>query len=194
MKGLRIAFSPDLGMKVEVEPEVADLVSAAARRFEDLGASVEPIELSLPDPTHAFRIAWYAGGGRIWNALSDGQQSLIDPGLQEVAREGASYSLKEYFEAQSQREAYTVAVARLYRNYDLLLTPTLPLVAFDAGLEKPVDADLGAGATGRPLRPFNLTAAGGSVPAGSPRPAFPQGCRLSARATPTLWYCEPPGL
>lgn len=180
VKGLRIAFSPDLGMTVEVEPEVADLVSAAARRFEDLGASVEPIELSLPDPTHAFRIAWYAGGGRIWNALSDGQQSLIDPGLQEVAREGASYSLKEYFEAQSQREAYTVAVARLYRNYDLLLTPTLPLVAFDAGLEKPVDADLERWCDWTPFTwPFNLTGQpAASVPCGLTSAGLPAGLQI----------------
>ena len=180
VKGLRIAFSPDLGMDVQVDREVAELVARAAQHFSELGASVEPVQLALPDPAHAFRIAWYAGAGRIWNALPDDKRALLDPGLQEIAREGASYSLKEYFDAQAEREAFTVAVAKLYRNYDLLLAPTLPIVAFDAGLEMAVGAELERWCDWTPFTwPFNLTGQpAASVPCGSTSSGLPAGLQI----------------
>lgn len=42
VKGKRIAYSPDLG-HARVDPEVAELVKAAAARFAELGAVVEEV-------------------------------------------------------------------------------------------------------------------------------------------------------
>ena len=44
VRGKRIAFSPDLG-HARVDPEVAALVAAAARRFTELGATVEEVKI-----------------------------------------------------------------------------------------------------------------------------------------------------
>lgn len=180
VKGLRLAFSPDLGMNLEIDPEVAALVSRAAARFSELGAAVEQVELSLPDPARAFRITWYAGAGRLWSSLPEEKQALLDPGLQEICREGASYSLAEYFEAVAQREAYCTAVAQLYRNHDLLLLPTLPIVAFEAGLELPAGADLERWCDWTPFTwPFNLTGQpAASVPCGLTSAGLPAGLQI----------------
>jgi len=183
VKGLRIAFSPDLGMGIEVEAEVADLVSKAAGRFKELGASLEQVELVLPDPTWAFRVSWYTGAGRLYQALPEEKQALLDPGLQEIAREGTSYSLKEYLEAVGQREAYSVAMAKLYRNYDLLLTPTLPLVAFEAGREVPEGSGLERWCDWTPFTwPFNLTGQpAASLPCGLTSAGLPAGLQIIGR-------------
>src|SRR5471030_576415 len=49
IKGKRIAYSPDLG-HARVDPDVAALVKAAARRFEELGAHVEEVAIPWGKP------------------------------------------------------------------------------------------------------------------------------------------------
>src|SRR6185312_3477946 len=44
VRGKRIAFSPAMGFAKNVEPEVATLVAAAARRFSELGAQVDEVD------------------------------------------------------------------------------------------------------------------------------------------------------
>ncbi|MDF2095765.1 amidase [Aquibaculum arenosum] len=178
VKGLRIAYSPDLGMntKVKVDPEIATLVAAAVQRFSDLGAQVEEVDLSyLPDPTWAFRVTWYSGAGRLLSKIPSEKQELMDPGLREIAAEGDSYSLRGFQESVSQREAYSIAMARFHQDYDLLLTPGLPIPAFEAGREWPEGADVERWCDWSPFTwPFNLT--------GQPAASVP--CGLTAAGLP----------
>lgn len=50
VEGKRIGFTPDFGVYA-VEPEVARIVEQAARRFEEAGAIVEPLDFSLKGRT-----------------------------------------------------------------------------------------------------------------------------------------------
>src|SRR3954470_25071791 len=52
VRGLRIAYSPDLGY-ARVNPEIAAAAAAAARQFEALGASVEEVREIFPSPGDA---------------------------------------------------------------------------------------------------------------------------------------------
>jgi aspartyl-tRNA(Asn)/glutamyl-tRNA(Gln) amidotransferase subunit A len=55
--GLRIAYSPVLGY-VDVDPEIAALVRAAAEVMRDLGATVEKVDPGFNDPAETFRRQW----------------------------------------------------------------------------------------------------------------------------------------
>src|SRR5438552_5728213 len=59
VKGLRVAWSPDLG-KLVVDREVADVVSRAARAFEELGAIVEEVKPGFADTHDMIRCVWSA--------------------------------------------------------------------------------------------------------------------------------------
>jgi aspartyl-tRNA(Asn)/glutamyl-tRNA(Gln) amidotransferase subunit A len=80
---------------------------------------------------------WYAGAANLLAGFDAAQQAEMDQGLVEVAREGASYGLLDYLAAVKGRELATLAMNRYHQRYDLLLTPSLPLAAFQAGLEYP---------------------------------------------------------
>jgi len=136
VKGLRIAFSPTLGGH-PVDPEIAALVAAAAKRMEDLGAHVEEADPALPDSAEPFRKHWYAGAAALLGGFNAEQKAMMEPGLREIAAEGASYALLDYLAAVKQREAIGVAMNRFHETYHLLLTPSLPIAAFEAGLEQP---------------------------------------------------------
>ncbi|WP_425428041.1 amidase [Allonocardiopsis opalescens] len=177
--GMRIAFSPDLGY-AEVHPEVAAAVAAAAEVFQELGAEVEEIDPGFADPVDAFHVLWFAGAAKCVEHLTDAQRERLDPGLREVCDEGARYSAVDYLTATSERMRLGRLMGDFHERYDLLLTPTLPIPAFTAGLEVP------AGSPGRrwtswtPFTyPFNMTQQpAASVPVGLTAAGLPIGMQI----------------
>ena len=177
--GLKIAFSPTLGGHA-VEPEVARLVADAVRRFEALGAHVEEAEPVLTNCGEIFQIHWFAGAANLLRDVTDAQKGLLDAGLLEVAQIGAGYGLLDYLSAVKGREALGVVMNRFHETYDLLLTPSLPLVAFEAGEEWPRDQHDRRWVDWTPFSyPFNLTRQpAASVPCGLTAQGLPAGLQI----------------
>jgi aspartyl-tRNA(Asn)/glutamyl-tRNA(Gln) amidotransferase subunit A len=136
VEGLRIAWSPDLGY-VRVDPEIARLTAAAARRFEDLGATVEEVSPGFDNPEESFRILWYAAAAAAVRPQSRARRRFMDFGLTTIAEEGARVSTMDWLVADKARNALGAHMAKFHEGYDLLLTPTLPLPAFECGIEVP---------------------------------------------------------
>jgi len=181
VKGLRIAWSPRLGGH-PVELEIANLAAAAAQRFADLGATVEEAEpdLAAADVAQVFRVHWYAGAANLLAGFPAERKKEVDPGLLEIAAEGARYSLLDYLAAVKGREALGVAMNRFHQDYDLLLTPSLPLAAFEAGVEWPPNHGDRRWADWTPFSyPFNLTRQpAASVPCGLTAAGLPAGLQI----------------
>jgi len=177
--GLRVGFSPRLGGH-SVDPEIAALVAKAAGRFEDLGATVEEADPGLGDCAPVFRTHWYAGMATLLAAFTDAQKALLDPGLVEIAAEGAGYSALTYLAAVKLREEVGVAMNLFHQSYDLLLTPSLPIPAFEAGLEVPRDSGMERWPDWTPFSyPFNLTRQpAASVPCGLTSEGLPAGLQI----------------
>jgi aspartyl-tRNA(Asn)/glutamyl-tRNA(Gln) amidotransferase subunit A len=136
VEGLRVAFSPDLGY-VSVEPEVQESVRTAIRVFEDMGANVEQTDPGFQDPLEIFNIHWYAGAANALRAYSEKLREMMDPGLIEIANEGAEYSALGYLEAVGRRSELAIHMGRFHAQYDLLLTPAVPIPAFETGPRVP---------------------------------------------------------
>lgn len=136
LRGLRIAFSPDFGY-AKLHPEVREAAERAARGFEELGASVECEDPGFDDPLDYFNVHWYAGAAKALAAYTAEQRKLMDPGLVEIVEEGERYSLMQYLEAVQGRGELGILMGDFHRRYDLLLTPTMPIPAFEAGVESP---------------------------------------------------------
>jgi aspartyl-tRNA(Asn)/glutamyl-tRNA(Gln) amidotransferase subunit A len=177
--GLRIGFSPSLGGH-PVDPGIAALVATAAGRFEELGANVEEADPGLRDCALAFRKLWYAGAAALLDAFTEEQKALVDPGLVEVAAEGADYSARDYLAAVKLREAVGVAMNLFHQSYDLLLTPSLPIPAFEAGHEVPPGSGMERWPDWTPFSyPFNLSRQpAASVPCGFTSEGLPAGLQI----------------
>jgi aspartyl-tRNA(Asn)/glutamyl-tRNA(Gln) amidotransferase subunit A len=179
VRGLRVAFSPTLGF-LEVEPEVADLVARAAHAFAELGAAVEEVDPALADPLDVFRTHWYVGAANLLGGFSEEQRAAMDPGLQEIAAEGAKIPLLGYLDAVRRRAELGAAMRRFHETYDLLLTPTLPLAAFAVGVERPDPSRQPRWFHWAPFsNPFNLTQQpAASVPCGLTAAGLPVGLQI----------------
>jgi aspartyl-tRNA(Asn)/glutamyl-tRNA(Gln) amidotransferase subunit A len=165
--GLRIAVSPTLGY-VDVHPEVAAAFAAAVRVFTDLGAHVEEADPGFTDPIEAFETLWFSGAAKSIEHLGPEQRALMDPGLIAISDQGARASALDYLTAMAVRNDLGTRMGEFHSRYDLLLTPTLPIPAFEAGVEVPADWPHERWTTWTPFSyPFNLTQQpAASVPCG----------------------------
>ncbi|MEV1020753.1 amidase [Streptomyces sp. NPDC050264] len=158
VRGLRVAYSPSLGGQVAVRPGVAARVRAAVTRLAELGAYVEEVDPDFTDPVEAFHVLWFSGAARVVQHLSPAQRQLLDPGLREICEQGARYSALDYLAAVDTRMALGRRMGQFHSTYDVLLTPSLPITAFEAGVEVPRGSGLRRWTGWTPFTyPFNLT-------------------------------------
>ena len=179
VEGLKLAFSPTLGGH-RVEPDVAERVQLAVQRFEALGAEVEVCDPEIPDCGPIFVCLWFSGAAAVIEHIDEAGRAKMDPGLLEVARTGAGYGLPEYLAAMRERDRVRSLMSQFHQRFDLLLTPSLPLTAFDTGLDTPLNPDGQSWANWTPFTyPFNLTGQpAASVPCGLASDGLPVGLQI----------------
>ncbi|MEU6666298.1 amidase [Streptomyces sp. NPDC046727] len=182
VRGLRVAYSASLGGQVAVQPAVAAAVRRAVARLADLGAYVEETDPDFSDPVEAFHALWFSGAARLTQSFSPHRRRLLDPGLREICARGARMSALEYLAAVDVRMQLGRRMGRFHERYDLLVTPTLPVTAFEAGLEVPRGSAHRRWTGWTPFTyPFNLTQQpAASVPVGLDGEGLPVGMQLVA--------------
>ncbi len=136
IKGLRVAFSPDLG-GLRVDAEVASVVTQAARAFAELGCAVEEVTPTFADSHDLIRCTWSAHEAGNYAPYLREWRDRMDPGLVACIEEGLRYSVVDYIEARGRKLAYWDSVRPLFETYSLLLTPTLSVAAFPVGRLNP---------------------------------------------------------
>ena len=136
VKGLRIAYSADLGY-ARVDDDVSASVAAAVQVFSDLGATVEAIDPGFEDPYEIFEAHWYTGAANAIRDISPENRAMMDTGLIEIAEQGEKIGLMDYMAAVNARGALGQHMKMFHEKWDLLITPSLSITAFEAGLEVP---------------------------------------------------------
>jgi aspartyl-tRNA(Asn)/glutamyl-tRNA(Gln) amidotransferase subunit A len=179
VRDLRIAFSPTLGF-ASVDPEVAAVVEKAAAIFTDLGARVEMVDPGFADPVEAFHVLWFAGAAKSVEALTPERRAELDPGLREICEQGERHSALDYLTATACRMELGRLMGRFHEDHDLLLTPALPIPAFEAGLEVPQGWAEPRWTSWTPFTyPFNMTQQpAASVPCGFTSAGLPVGLQV----------------
>ncbi|MEE3853320.1 amidase [Gordonia sp. LSe1-13] len=178
LDGVRIAYSPDLGYGSN-DPVVQQNTEAALEIMRGLGASVTQIELGWEDPAWAYHILWFSGADVVVKAQGPGATEKIDHGLAAALTRHADFSATDYLDATALRMALGVEMGQLHLDFDVLITPSTPRVAFEAGVDVPAGSASPDWTSWTPYSyPFNLT--------GQPAITIPSGFdRSGATALPT---------
>ena len=184
IKGLRVGWSLDLG-GLRVDPEVGQVAKRAAEAFAELGCAIEDVKVSLPDTREMIHLLWnshYAGN---YGSVLKEFRSRMDPGLVAAIEDGRRYTAEAYVEMRGRKNGYCDALRALFDTYDLLLTPTVSVAAFEVGRLNPAhfpqhawDWFPWAGFS----YPFNFTGQpAATVPAGFTPSGMPVGLQIVGR-------------
>jgi len=179
IEGLRVAFAPTLN-DAPVDSEIAALVRRAAEEFAGLGVQVDEVTLEMPDANPVFLAHWAAGAATVMAGFTPEQKALMDPHLRSFEATGAALTLMDYQQAVLARGRLGMQMRLFHQRYDLLLTPTMPIPAFKAGLNQPTDPEETGWIDWTPFTyPFNLTQQpAASIPCGFTAAGQPVGLQI----------------
>jgi len=182
VRDLKIAFSPNPGGNI-VDEDVALRVREAAEIFKKLGASVEEKNLDISGCDKTLKAFWHASV--LWRLrnLDEEQLGKLDPGLLQVFHRAQKTSLLEFQNEAQNRIELGVKANAFHRDYDLLITPTLPIPAFTVGQNIPDNSGYKEWFDWAAFcYPFNLTGQPAcSIPCGFSKSGLPVGLQIVGR-------------
>lgn len=188
IRGLPVAWSATLGY-AEVDPEVARITEVAARSFEsELGCEVEATDPGFESPRSWFAILWTMVYALRLEAFLPEWESRMDPDLVKLIKSAERFGPTDYGRALAQRFALWDTTRKFFDQYELLLTPTLPIPPFAVWRGAPegiaeVDGALPPFPEWLPFTyPWNLTGQpAATVPCGFTRDGLPVGLQIVGR-------------
>lgn len=181
--GLRVGFAETL-FDVSVDPAVAQTIGAAVDGIaQALPVQITRVEPDWPDMTDVFEIIWTVGRGHTNRDRAAAQPDALDPGLARMIAECERFSARDYLFALKSRADFSVQVEALFKEIDLLLLPTMPVLPFAADEPGPPERMTGRlvdWANWTPFtHPFNLTMQpAASLPCGFTPEGLPVGLQI----------------
>ena len=185
LKGLKVAWSPDLGYAV-VDPQVLEASAEAVRVFDTLGCDVETDTPEADNPGRAFSTMWGVRFAASHLDKLEEWREQLNPRLVSIVERNRDRLAVEYARAALEREEYWHKIQPFFEKYDLLLTPATAVPAFE--VDKFEISEIG-GVKGSPFLewtpftyPFNLTGQpAASVPCGWTDDGLPVGLQIVGR-------------
>ncbi|MHA2392540.1 MAG: amidase [Promethearchaeota archaeon] len=195
-KNLKIGYAIDLGNLVVIHSEVEKAVINSVEKFEQYDWSVEKSNINLLSTKELlvrgkvrvdnysipWWIMWTYGLGYFLKPAIEKYRDIMDPELVETAEVGYTFSPEVINLAEIQREIIFDNICKHFKEYDILVTPTLATPAFELGVSSPTkidgkDAPLGSWSPY--THPFNMSGhPAASIPCGWSSDGLPIGMQI----------------
>lgn len=177
---LTIAYAPGIN-DITPDAEVMEALEEKRTLFEKIG-TVDEISLRAPHAVDTFNKHWMAVAAHIAQAIPPAQKKEMDPRFLHWAERGRRLSLHDYLSAQKERMMIGAYFKSILDRYDILITPTTAMTAFDTGINMPLDKTGAPWEDWTPLTyPANLAKLPAiSIPLGLSKKGMPVGLQIMA--------------
>ena len=125
----RVAFSPDLGI-VPMETEIAEICSAAAERFRDIGADVSHVCPDFSGAVESFQTLRGVLIAQVMESLLAQHRDEIAPEIVWNIEKGLAVTNPELLAAERVRTQLYHEMEIFFEQYDLLLCPAVSVPPF----------------------------------------------------------------
>jgi aspartyl-tRNA(Asn)/glutamyl-tRNA(Gln) amidotransferase subunit A len=175
IKGKRVGLLMEAGCGLPLDPQIAEAVRRAAKRIEDAGAHVEPMQpFMTPKMLQGMDHFWRMRSLSDLRTMSAEQRAKMLPYILTWAESAAEFSGEHIYEAYSQFIATRAAAVAATVGFDFVISPVSPNMPAPAEHASP---------TNDPLR--SLEHIGFTVPYNmSEQPAASINCGYSAEGLP----------
>lgn len=136
-KTWRVAYAPMIN-DVRMNKDVAAVM---ARAVKALPFDVERVDLKVPSVVDVFNKHWMAVASLMVAGYTAAQKKKLDKRFLHWAARGDKLSLHDYLRAQHMRLMIEDQFKNLFTQFDILITPTTAMTAFDAGHNMPRGQD-----------------------------------------------------
>ncbi|TFV47208.1 amidase [Blastococcus sp. TF02A-35] len=139
LDGLRVAWAPDLGGRVTVDPAVTEVLTASLPVLEQLGARVEEAcpDLSGADEVFGTLRAWLFDA--TFSDLVRRHPDQVKETIRWNAALGARLTGADLARAEQRHTRLHERVVEFFTRYDVLLAPTTQVLPFPVELEYPTE-------------------------------------------------------
>ena len=138
-KKLKIGYSLDLGYAKFVDSDVKEAVINSIQKFDSFGWEVEEAKFKKLNPTIAFGIHYFIDYGYGLRSYLKDWKEKMDPTLTQWAQLGLQFPASSLPNAMKTREQFYQVIFKTFKNYDILVTPTTAIPAFDLGIPAPTE-------------------------------------------------------
>lgn len=181
-KKLRVGYSMSLGFTKIVDPEVREAVLNNVQKFERIGWEVEEATIKIKNPELAYSVLITTGLAYDLKSKLEKWRDQMSPTLVKYVEAGLKWTAMDLKDALFQRKKMYEVLMRTFQTYDVLITPTTAIPAFDHHLMNPAKIDNKAAS---PLTwvsftyPLNMTGLpAASIPCGWTKTGLPIGMQI----------------
>ncbi|WP_282795890.1 amidase [Streptomyces sp. CC224B] len=136
-RGLRVAWAPDLGGRVPVDPDVREVLARQAAVFEALGWRVEEACPDLDGADAVFRVERAHSFALALGAVLDDHRELLKPTVVWNIEEGRKLTAADLAAATAEHTRMLHAAVAFFERYDVLVAPVSQVAPFAVEREYP---------------------------------------------------------
>ncbi|WP_055701336.1 MULTISPECIES: amidase [Streptomyces] len=137
LRGLRVAWAPDLGGRVPVEADVRAVLAEQPKVFAELGCHVEEDCPDLDGADDVFRTLRAQAFQHALGVFLDASPESLRPSIARNIEAGRGLTGADLARAAAARTRLHLAAVRFFERYDVLLAPVSQVAPFPVEWEYP---------------------------------------------------------
>jgi aspartyl-tRNA(Asn)/glutamyl-tRNA(Gln) amidotransferase subunit A len=134
---LKVAYTINFGNLRFLDDAVSSNFQRSIEIFEDLSSQCEEIQIQIPKLEEVMTVFWTTSYAYSLQPYLSKWKDKLDKNLVECIAKGLTYSQEKIKEAEMQREMIYNAIYRIFKQFDVLITPTLACLPFRLGRSTP---------------------------------------------------------